>query len=160
MSVRRRALMNDRARARFRLSESGGAKRSSSSIRQPGDSLALQNPPISRNLPLMRRRQNSDKCGATALGVSLAALIAFFLALVLGAAPALHASIHTDAGVPQHECAITVLEAATQLADSAPVLAEPQPATRCSSAATFHSVWVATPFSHARVFEHAPPALS
>jgi hypothetical protein len=51
-------------------------------------------------------------------------------ALALSVAPRWHELLHADANNPGHECAV------------------------------LHPVWVASPFTGARIFEHAPPALA
>ena len=92
--------------------------------------------------------------------VAFAALSAFLLAFVLSAAPALHEHLHSDAGHPQHECAITIVESGVDTADEPLSTAAPQPAVIFSAACVLHSVWVPATFLGSRVFEHAPPALS
>ena len=92
--------------------------------------------------------------------VALAALSAFLFALVVSAAPALHEHLHSAAGDPQHECAITIVESAIETGDAALAVAAPQAATLCATVPALHPVWVPALFQRARVFEHAPPALS
>ena len=92
--------------------------------------------------------------------VALAALSAFLLALVLSAAPVLHEHLHSDAGHPQHECAITIVEAGVANADEPLRTDAPQPATLFAAISVLHPVWVPALFVGACVFEHAPPALS
>jgi hypothetical protein len=92
--------------------------------------------------------------------IALAALSAFLFAFVLSAAPALHEHLHSDAGHPQHECAITIVESGLEAADEPLSTAAPQPASLFATVPVLHPVWVPAPFLGARVFEHAPPALS
>lgn len=120
----------------------------------------LQDDAASRNLLLVRRSNNADRYSAGSAAVALASLSAFLFALVLIAAPGLHAHFHEDAGHPQHECAITVVEAGTEAGDAAPLATPPQPASHFATVPALKSVWVAAPFLNACIFEHAPPALS
>ena len=92
--------------------------------------------------------------------IALAALGAFLLAFVLSAAPALHEHLHSDAAHPQHECAITIVETGIETGDAPLTIAAPQAVTLFSSVPALHPVWVPALFQGARVFEHAPPALS
>ena len=88
-------------------------------------------------------------------------LSAFLFALGLAASPQLHARLHPDAGAPNHECAVTLIAAGNyDHADATPVFAAPQPAAQFEKIPALAPVWVATPFLGARIFEHAPPALS
>ena len=101
--------------------------------------------------------------GGRRTGYALAALTslsAFLFASVLSATPALHEHLHSDASQPQHECAITIVESATYLVDSAPEMAARRILAEWSESFALPVVWVATLFSNARVFEHAPPVLS
>jgi hypothetical protein len=87
--------------------------------------------------------------------------LALLLALGLAASPQLHARFHSDAGSPDHECVVTLIASGKcQQADAPPILAEPQPATHFEKIPALVLVWVASPFLGARIFEHAPPALS
>ena len=92
--------------------------------------------------------------------IALAALSAFLFAFVLAASPGWHQHLHADAAQSQHECAITVVQSGTELNESAPLPTAPQPVALVSTIPALHPVWVAPPFSYARIFEHAPPALS
>lgn len=88
-------------------------------------------------------------------------LPAFLFALALAASPQLHARFHADAGSPNHECAVTLVAAGKyEQADVPPVFAAPQPAVQFEKIPALAPVWVAAPFLGARIFEHAPPALS
>ena len=81
------------------------------------------------------------------------------MAFVLSAAPALHEHLHSDAGHPQHECAIAIVESGVATADEPLSTAAPS-ATLFSAVSVLHPVWVPSSFLGACVFEHAPPALS
>jgi hypothetical protein len=86
---------------------------------------------------------------------------AFLLALGLAASPQLHARFHPDAGGPNHECAVTLIATGKyEQADAPPILPAPQPAIVFEKIPVLAPVWVAAPFLGARIFEHAPPALS
>lgn len=86
---------------------------------------------------------------------------AFFFALTLAASPQLHARFHRDAGNQTHECAVTLIATGKyQLADAPPAVVAPQPAILFDRIPVLTPVWVAAPFLGARIFEHAPPALS
>ena len=92
--------------------------------------------------------------------VAFAALSAFLFAFVLSAAPALHEHLHSDAAHPQHECAITIVETGIESGDAPLTAAAPEAVTLFPTVPALHPVWVAAPFHGARIFEHAPPALS
>jgi hypothetical protein len=103
----------------------------------------------------MSRRENLRALVASGL------LSAFLFALGLAASPQLHARFHPDAGAPNHECAVTLIAAGKyEQADAPPIFAAPQPAVLFEKIPALAPVWVATPFLGARIFEHAPPALS
>ena len=102
------------------------------------------------------RKQHSPSRAA----VALAAFSAFLLAFVLSAAPALHGHLHSDAAHPQHECAITIVETGIESGDAPLAVAAPQTISLLSEVAPLHPVWLPALFQNARVFEHAPPALS
>lgn len=88
-------------------------------------------------------------------------LSVLFFALGLAASPQLHARFHPDAGTPNHECAVSLIAAGKcEQADVPLLLAAPQPVVVFEKNAALTPVWVAAPFLCARVFEHAPPALS
>jgi hypothetical protein len=95
--------------------------------------------------------------------IALAAglMASLFLALVLAAAPGSHHFIHKDAGTAKHECAVTLIGSGKYEITEAPVLVRlPQSPVRWAKLPSLHVVWVAAPFLGARIFEHAPPALS
>ena len=86
---------------------------------------------------------------------------AFLFALALATSPQLHARFHADAGAPDHECAVTLIATGKyEQADAPPVFVAPQPAVVFEKIPALAPVWVAAPFLGARIFEHAPPALS
>jgi len=86
---------------------------------------------------------------------------AFLFGLGLAASPQLHARFHADAGTPNHECAVTLIASGKyEQADAPPIFAAPQPAVQFEKIPALVPVWVAAPFLGARIFEHAPPALS
>ena len=88
-------------------------------------------------------------------------LAAFLFALALAASPQLHARFHPDAGSPNHECAVTLIASGKyEQADAPPLFCAPQPAVVFEKIPALAPVWVAAPFLGARIFEHAPPALS
>ena len=93
--------------------------------------------------------------------VASSLLSAFLLALGLAASPQWHARFHSDAGSPNHECAVTLIASGKyEHADAPPVFAAPQPAVHFEKIPALAPVWVAAPFLGASIFEHAPPALS
>jgi hypothetical protein len=88
-------------------------------------------------------------------------LSAFLFALGLAASPQLHARFHPDAGSSNHECAVTLITSGKyEQADAPPPVCAPQPALVVERIPALAPVWVAAPFLGARIFEHAPPALS
>jgi hypothetical protein len=88
-------------------------------------------------------------------------LASLSLALVFAVAPQLHERIHKEAATSQHECAVTLIASGKYQQCDAPVLVSvPQPAVQFSKIPALHPVWVVSPFLAARIFEHAPPALS
>jgi hypothetical protein len=87
-----------------------------------------------------------------------AALLAAFALSVL---PHWHELLHSDATAAQHECVITVVSSGSHHQPApAPLVTAPVPALQFSFVPVLHPVWVATPFVGARIFEHAPPALT
>jgi hypothetical protein len=93
--------------------------------------------------------------------VASSLLSAFLFALGLAASPQWHARFHPDAGAPVHECAVTLINTGKyEHADAPPVLCAPQPAVVFEKIPVLIPIWVAAPFLGARIFEHAPPALS
>ena len=106
-----------------------------------------------------------DNCNKLALvnrraAIAVAALSSFLFAFVLSAAPALHEHLHSDAAHPQHECAITIVETAVESGDAPLTVAAPQAVSLFATVPALHPVWVPALFQQARVFEHAPPAVS
>ncbi len=93
--------------------------------------------------------------------VASSLLAAFLLALSLAAWPQWHARFHPDAGFGSHTCAVTLIAAGNyEQLDGPPILAPPQRAVVFEKIPALAPVWVAAPFLGARIFEHAPPALS
>ena len=92
--------------------------------------------------------------------VVLAALSSLLFALVLTALPAIHEHLHSDAAHPQHECAMTIVESGIDTGDAPLAVAAPHAVTLFSAVAALHPVWVPALFQRARIYEHAPPALS
>ena len=90
---------------------------------------------------------------------AFAILAAFAFANVLAVAPALHEQIDGSSGT--HQCVVTLIATGKyEQSDLPPLIIVPQPAAQFSKIATLNSVWTATPFLSASIFEHAPPALS
>jgi hypothetical protein len=84
-----------------------------------------------------------------------------FLALLLSVAPQSHTNIHQDAATGHHECAVTLIATGKCQQNTAPILVSlPRPAVQWGKIPSLHPVWVPAPFLGARIFEHAPPALS
>ena len=72
-----------------------------------------------------------------------------------------HARFHADSGSPDHECAVTLIATGKyEQADAPPVVVVPQLAVVFEDIPSFAPAWVASSFLGARIFEHAPPALS
>ena len=93
--------------------------------------------------------------------IATALVFAFLLALALAASPQLHARVHPDAGNVNHECVVTLIATGKyQQADVPLVVVAPQPAVHFDRLPVLTPVLVAPHFLGARIFEHAPPALS
>ena len=92
--------------------------------------------------------------------ISFAVLSAFLFAFVLSAAPALHEHLHSDVAHPHHECAITIVESGIESGGAPVALPAAEAASLLAIVPSLHPVWVPALFQRARVFEHAPPALS
>ncbi len=102
-----------------------------------------------------------SRCEKLNAVVASSLLAAFLFALGLAASPQLHARFHPDAGSPNHECAVTLIASGKyEQADAPPLFCAPQPAVVFERIPALAPVWVAAPFLGARIFEHAPPALS
>ena len=85
--------------------------------------------------------------------------VAFLSALALSVSPRWHELLHPDAKIAQHECAVTLIGSGSYQQSDAPVpCPAPVPALQFCFIPALHSVWVASPFLGARIFEHAPPA--
>ena len=85
---------------------------------------------------------------------------AFVGALALSVLPQWHELFHTDAKAARHECAVTLVSSGNyQQTTPASLVAAPVLPLQFSFIPALHSIWVASPFIGARIFEHAPPAL-
>jgi hypothetical protein len=95
-------------------------------------------------------------------GVIASSICAAFLgALALSVLPQWHELLHADAKAPRHECAVTLVSSGNyQQPGPGPLVAAPAPLLQFAFVPALHSVWVASPFVGARIFEHAPPALA
>lgn len=103
------------------------------------------------------RKSRSMKRGLVCFGL----IGALLFASALTASPHLHERIHSDANQPHHECAITLIAAGNyDHAIAAPVFEPPTPLVQFSKLPTLNSIWVASLFLSARIFEHAPPAIA
>ncbi|MDQ2868742.1 MAG: hypothetical protein M3R59_10090 [Verrucomicrobiota bacterium] len=90
--------------------------------------------------------------------ISLASIVAFAFAIALSVSPQLHERLHHDAQNSNHECAVTLIAAGNfHHVAAAPFIADPAPFAHFESLPNLTPLWVASPFAHARVFEHAPP---
>jgi len=86
---------------------------------------------------------------------------AFLSALALSVSPRWHELLHVDAKAAQHECAVTLIGSGSyQQASHAPLVAAPVPALQFCFIPALRSIWVASPFLGAHIFEHAPPAFA
>ena len=86
---------------------------------------------------------------------------AFLSALALSVSPQWHELLHPNAKAAQHECAVTLIGSGKyQQPTHAPLVVAPAPALQFCFIPVLHSVWVASPFISARIFEHAPPVLA
>ena len=90
---------------------------------------------------------------------AFAILVAFAFANVLAVAPALHEEI--DGSSATHQCVVTLIATGKyEHSDVPPLIFVPQPAAQFSKIPALNSIWIATPFLGASIFEHAPPAIS
>ena len=89
------------------------------------------------------------------------AVAAFAFAVALGAAPKLHESLHADAAVASHQCAVTLISSGN-CEHSAPShnVVPALPLEFARALAIRHAPFVPACFLDASIFEHAPPALS
>ena len=88
-------------------------------------------------------------------------LSALLFALVLAVSPQLHERFHPTAKQAQHECAVTLIATGkVEHATVAPLVVVPQPVSSFAKIPALNPIWVEAPFLGARIFEHAPPALS
>ena len=90
--------------------------------------------------------------------IHLALLGSLVFALALSASPSLHERFHSDANQPGHECVVTLITSGSydHVAPPAVTIA-PALASQFSEVPALDPVWVPSPFSRSRVFEHAPP---
>ena len=103
------------------------------------------------------RRESTPTAIRRALAVWLCASL--LSALAISAMPQWHELIHSDAKAPRHECAVT-LASSGNYQQPAPLVAVPVPVLQFCFIPALHPVWVASPFSSARLLEHAPPVLA
>lgn len=90
--------------------------------------------------------------------IHLALIASFLFAIALVASPALHERFHPDANQPGHECAVTLIASGSYDHVAPPAVSTaPSLVAEFSEAPALDPVWVASPFSRSRVFEHAPP---
>jgi hypothetical protein len=106
----------------------------------------------------IRRHFASSLFRRTIIGWTCAAFLA---ALALSAVPRWHELIHPDANSARHECAVTLVSSGNyEKPAPGPLVAAPVPVFHLCFVPALHSVWVASPFVSARIFEHAPPAVA
>lgn len=84
----------------------------------------------------------------------------FLFALFLSLAPQVHQRIHSDAQQSQHECAVTLIAAGNYDQAAPPLAIAPSARTSFCTLPTLNSIWVASLFLSASIFEHAPPPQS
>ena len=108
----------------------------------------------------MAQRRIPGKKSIRDVAVSLLCAGAFLLALIVAVAPGLHSHLHDDAGHPQHECAITIVESGIESGDAPAKSARPESATLFATVPALNPVSLPSPFLSSCAFEHAPPALS
>jgi hypothetical protein len=90
--------------------------------------------------------------------IHLGLIGAFIFAIVLSVSPNLHERFHPDAKQAHHECAVTFIAAGNyDHAAPPPLFVRAFLPSQISDVATLSPVWVPSPFSSARIFEHAPP---
>jgi hypothetical protein len=83
---------------------------------------------------------------------------AFLWTLTVSVSPQLHERIHRDADRIAHTCAVTfVASGSYDHAAHGPLISAPAPAVPFSKVPALTPQWVESPFSLARIFEHAPP---
>ena len=85
---------------------------------------------------------------------------AFLWVLVLGVSPQLHERIHPDANRVDHACVVTFIASGNYTHSSAPLIRVLAPLVSVSAIPVLTPAWVESPFLLARIFGHAPPALS
>jgi hypothetical protein len=86
---------------------------------------------------------------------------AFLWTLVLSVSPQLHERIHPDANRVDHTCAVTFIASGNYShCAPAPLLSVPALVVQSSTIPALTPQWVESAFVLARIFEHAPPALT
>jgi hypothetical protein len=106
---------------------------------------------------------NAVLCSANRRRAFVAALTGtvFLWTLVLSVSPQLHERIHRDANRVDHSCAVTFIASGNyNHCPVAPLVTAPVPVAQFSAIPAPAPKWVKSPFLLARIFEHAPPALS
>lgn len=92
--------------------------------------------------------------------IVLAVLFGFSWALVLAVSPALHETIHADAGRVEHTCAVTLFSSGSVHQAPSVARVEPSSPVLISEVGALKPQWVHSAFLEARIFEHAPPFYS
>ena len=103
--------------------------------------------------------QRQSALGRIHAGIAVWLCASLIWTLALSAMPQWHELIHADAKAPRHECAVT-LASSGNYQQPVPLIAVPVPVLQFCFVPALHPVWVASPFSSARILEHAPPALA
>lgn len=103
--------------------------------------------------------QRQSALGRVYGGIAVWLCASLLLTLALSVMPQWHELIHADAKAPRHECAVTLARSGNYQ-QAAPLVAVPVPVLQFCFVPALHPVWVASPFSGARILEHAPPALA
>jgi hypothetical protein len=103
--------------------------------------------------------QRQSTLGRIYGGIAVCLCASLLSTLALSANQKWHELIHADAKSPRHECAVT-LASSGNYQQPAPLVAVPVPVLQFCFVPALHPVWVASPFSSARILEHAPPALA
>jgi len=87
--------------------------------------------------------------------------ISFIWTLALAVSPGWHEQIHSDANRVEHSCAVTLVASGNyDQAAPPPSFSCPAPALPFTIVSALIPQWVQSPFLGARIFEHAPPAVS
>jgi hypothetical protein len=109
--------------------------------------------------PHMSLSSTDGKGSALRALTAVGCIAAVLLAILLSAIPQLHEQIHTATGMPNHECAVTLLTSGNyqHTTNTAISLAPPAPAAFAHVPTHFQLVHARLEFS---LLEHAPPAVS